>query len=72
MPTSTISKRLAQEGDFILVPRKEYEALVESKKIKEFTPTVAQKKALAQAEHNLARGKTLSYDELIRKMGFAS
>ena len=63
MPTVTIPKRLAQEDDLILVPRKEYEALVESKKIKEFTPTVAQKKALVQAERNLARGKTLSYNQ---------
>ena len=63
---------MAQQGDFILVSRKEYDALVDLKKTKEFTPTVAQKKALVQAEHNLARGKTLSYDELVRKMGFAN
>ena len=72
MVAITIPKKLAQAGDLIIVPRKEYEALVELRKAKEFTPTAAQKKAFAQAERNLSWGKTLSYDELVRKMGFAN
>ena len=70
MSTLTIPKKLAQKDDLIVVPRKEYEALLELKKIKEFIPTTAQKKALAKAERNLKQGKTLSYNELIRKLEF--
>ena len=63
---------MAQKGDLVVLPRKEYEALVELKTIKEFSPTIAQKKALARAELNLKKGKTLSYNELVRKLGFAN
>lgn len=68
----TIPKKIASQGDLVVVPRKEYEALLELKKFKEFSPTVTQRKALLKAERNLLRGKTLSYHELVKKMGFAS
>ncbi len=48
-------------GDLVLVPRKEYESFLELKKIREFTPTLAQKKALIKAELNFKKGKSLSY-----------
>jgi len=70
MSTITIPRKLAQKDDLVVVPRKEYEALLELKKIKEFTPTAAHKKALAKAESNLKQGKALSYNELVRKLGF--
>ncbi|MBI3421243.1 MAG: AbrB/MazE/SpoVT family DNA-binding domain-containing protein [Candidatus Sungbacteria bacterium] len=41
-------------------------------RLMEFTPTVAQRKALIKAEQNLKTGKTLSYHELVRKLGFAN
>ena len=72
MNTITIPKKLAQKDDLVVVPRKEYEALLEFKKIKEFAPTPAQKKALLEAENNLRKGKTLSYGELVKKLGFAN
>ena len=72
MATITIPKKLAQKGDLVVVSRKEYEALIELKKTREFIPTVAQKKALIRAEENLKQGKTLSYHELVRKLGFAN
>ena len=72
MATITIPKKLAQKGDLVVVPRKEYEALIELRKTREFTPTAAQKKALIRAEANLKQGKTLSYHELVRKLGFAN
>lgn len=72
MNTVTIPKKLAQNDDLIVVSRKEYEALVELKAIKEFAPTKTQKLALARAEENLKNGKTLPYDELAQKLGFAS
>jgi len=72
MTTVTIPKKLAQKDDLIVMPRKEYESLLELKAVKEFAPTASQKKALMRAEANLKRGKTLSYNELIRKLGFTS
>ena len=72
MNNVTIPKKLAQKDDLVVVPRKEYEALLELKKIKEFIPTAVQKKALTKAEQNLKQGKTLSYNELVRKLGFAN
>ena len=38
----------------------------------EFSPTKAQKRALAKAESNLNKGKTLSYGDVARKLGFAN
>ncbi len=70
--TISIPKKLAKKGDLVVIPREEYEALLELKKIKEFEPTPAQKKSLAQAESNLRKGKSLSYNELVRKLGFTN
>ena len=72
MNTITIPKKLARRDDLIIMPRKEYESLIELKPIKEFNPTLAQKRALIKAENNLRRGKTLSYNELARKLGFTN
>lgn len=71
MDIITIPKKVARKGDLVVVPRKEYEALLELRKAKEFSPTPTQKKALLKAEHNLKRGNTLSYHELVRRLGFA-
>jgi hypothetical protein len=65
----TIPKNLASRDDLVVIPRNEYEALLELKKYKEFKPTVSQKKALAVAEANFRKGKTLSYHELVKKLG---
>lgn len=72
MNTITIPKKIASQNDLIVIPRKEYEALLELKKFKEFSPTSAQKKALARAEQNFRKGKTLSYYGLVKRMGFAN
>jgi len=66
--TITIPHKLAKKGDLVVLPRKEYEELLELRKMKEFSPTPAQKRALARAENNLKRGKTLSYNGLVRKL----
>ena len=71
MSTITIPKKSAERGDLIVVPRKEYEALVELRNAQEFIPTAAQKKALIKAERNLMHGKTFSYHEVVRKLGLA-
>ena len=59
-------------GDLVLVPRAEYESFLEFKKIKEYTPTIAEKKALKRAQLNFKKGKTLSFDEFSRKLGFTN
>ena len=50
MITVTIPKKLASKDDLVVIPRKEYEALVALKRLKEFAPTATQKKALLRAE----------------------
>lgn len=71
MSTITIPKKLANEDDLVVIPRKEYTALLTFKRLREFNPTVAQKKALLSAERNFRSGKTFSYHELAAKLGFA-
>lgn len=70
MPTAISSKRTTVRDAFVRIPRKEYEALLGLKKLRTFTPTSAQKRALAQAELNLKYGKTLTCDELAKRLGF--
>jgi len=70
MNTITIPKKLAEKDDLVVIPRREYEALLVFKKFKEFVPTLAQKKALFKAENNFQKGKTISYYELVKKLGF--
>lgn len=70
MATVTIPKKLAHHDDLVIIPRREYQELLELKKAKEFKPTSAQKRALRAAENNFRRGKTFSYDELLKKLEF--
>lgn len=72
MNTITIPKKLANKDDLVVIPRKEYEDLLELKKIREFTPTAAQKRALAQARKNRKAGNYFTIDELRKKLGFTS
>lgn len=71
MNTATILRK-SSEKDVVVLPRREYEALLQLKKIKEFNPTTTQRKALQQAEANLRKRKTLSYNELVKKLGFTN
>ena len=70
MNTLTIPKKLAGRDDLIIISRKEYEKLLELKKVVEFKPTASQKKALVRAEKNFSRGKSLTLNELVKKLGF--
>ena len=70
MTLITIPKKLAQKGDLALVPLKEYEEFLKFKKIREFTATAEQKRALTRARRNFRAGRTLSLDELRHKLGF--
>lgn len=74
MTTITIPKKLARQGDLVVIPRKEYEDLLKNRRagVSEFIPTAAERKALIRAEKNFSAGKTLSYNELVRKLGFGN
>ena len=72
MTTITIPEKINKNEEWVAIPRQEYQKLLELKKIREYTPTPADKKALARAEKNLREGKTLSYNELVKKLGFTS
>ncbi|OGD33650.1 hypothetical protein A2833_01065 [Candidatus Azambacteria bacterium RIFCSPHIGHO2_01_FULL_44_55] len=72
MNSITIPQKLAKEGDLVVIPRKEYEALLELRRVKEFIPTRVQKRALMQAERNFKQKKALSYNELVKKLGFTN
>lgn len=72
MTTVTIPKKLARQGDLVVIPRKEYEALLKLRKIREFIPSIAQRRALNRAENNFRLGRTLSYNELAKRLGFTS
>ena len=70
MPTLTIPKELAQTGELILIPRKEYDELLHFRmnNIREVSITLAQKHALIRARKNLAAGKFLTPHELRQKL----
>ena len=69
MRAITIPRALSKGGDLVVIPRKEYEQLLQLKKIREFQPTAKHKNALKQAERNLKKGKTLSYDAAAKSLG---
>lgn len=71
MNITTIPKKSTKQ-DVVTIPRKDYEALLGLKKFREFSPTAAQKKALVAAERRLQKGKTLSYHECVKELGFAN
>ena len=66
----SITIKKSTKKDVIILSRREYAALLGFRKIKEFSPTITQKKALLNAEKNFKRNKALTYNELVRKLGF--
>lgn len=71
MTTVTIPKKITKGEELVIIPRKDYEKLLELKKIPEFRPTIAQKKALIKARRNRKKGNFLTFNELKNKLGFA-
>lgn len=70
MPTITLPKKFIEKRELVAIPRQEYEELLRLKRTREFAPTRSQKQTLLRAELNLQLGKTLSYNELVKKLGF--
>ena len=67
----TIPKKLAFKDDLVVLPRKEYEKLIDFKPrtVREVSMTKQQRLTLARARKNLAQGKTMTIYELRRKLG---
>ena len=68
MSVVNISSKVTKGEDLVILSKKEYEMLSELKKIYEFAPTAAQKKALTKARDNRARGKVLTLNEIKSKL----
>jgi len=68
----TIPKKLAQKGDLITLPRREYEELLRLslKNIPEVEMTLVQRRALKKARENRKKGNFLTFNELKGKLGF--
>ena len=68
MATITLPEEFAERKDLVAVPRKTFEEFIAwQKKLKSartFTPTAAEKKALARARKNRARRKSMPLHEL--------
>jgi len=73
MTTITIPKKNTKAEELIAIPREEYEELLDLKKsvkaIKEFTPTAAQKKDLAEARKEYERGEYVTLEQLEHELG---
>ena len=70
MAIITIPKKITKGEDLVVLPREEYEELLELRKIHEFQPTPAQKKVLIKARENRKKGNFLTFNELKNKLGF--
>lgn len=67
-----IPKSLAQMGDLMLVSKKEYESFLDFKRIKEFTPTPEERKALRKSRLNRKNGNYLTLNEFKNKLGLTN
>lgn len=63
MNTITIPKKLAKEGDLILIPRKKYEELLERQAPIAYL-TAKERKAVDLGRKEFTRGKSVSLSEL--------
>ena len=72
MSVTTIPRKITKGTELVVIPKKEYEDLVELKRLYEFKPTPAQKKALTEARKNREKGKVLTFSELKNKLGFTN
>lgn len=65
MITITIPKELARRGDLVVIPRREYDALLKGRRIASTVQlTVSEKKALDRARKEIARGEFVTPKEL--------
>lgn len=72
MVTLTIPKKVTQGTELVVIPKEDYDRLLQMRVIPEFRPTAKEKRDLARARRNRARGNFLTLDELKRKLGFTN
>ena len=70
MSTIAIPKTITKGEELVIIPRREYEGLLELKKVYEFQPSVTQKRVLLQARKNRKKGNFLTLNELKARLGF--
>lgn len=65
----TIPKKLAQKGDLVVLPRREYEEFLEWRKaIPVVKPTRSELRAIKKSEKEIQEGKYISWHELKREL----
>ncbi|MBM3260921.1 hypothetical protein FJY93_00715 [Candidatus Kaiserbacteria bacterium] len=64
----TIPQRIISNDDLVIIPRKEYEALKARPVVAEFAPSSAQVRTLSRARKHFKEGKTISYDEIVKRV----
>jgi hypothetical protein len=69
MRAITIPKRLADHGDLIVIPRREYEALLAFKRIREYAPSAADRKALRNGLKQKRQGKVRPWRSVKHELG---
>ena len=77
MPTITVPKEILKNKDLIAVPRVVYEKFLawqkswqkKAKTFKTFRPTTTDKKALAQARRDYAKGNYVRWETLKHELG---
>jgi PHD/YefM family antitoxin component YafN of YafNO toxin-antitoxin module len=70
MALITIPKKVTKGTDLVVIPLEEYEWLLAERTVSEFMPTAAERRDLARARKNRARGNYLTLDALRHKLGF--
>ena len=63
MTTITIPKELTKNGDLVIIPRKEYEELLD-RQVPEILLSTREKKAIERGRKEIANGNFVSLNEL--------
>lgn len=72
MTTLTIPKEMTGGEGLVVIPQREFEALLNTRIIPEVAMTASEKKALKRARENFKKGKFMTVDELRQKLGFGN
>lgn len=69
MTTITVPKKLEKEKELVVLPRREYEQLLEIKKTLDITkPTKLELRAITRGRKEMREGKYISWHELKREL----
>lgn len=64
----TIPKKLAEKGDLVVLPRKEYEEFFAWKKMRTVKPTAGELRTVARGRRQIREGKYVEWTELKREL----